>query len=343
MKKNPLKYVFSLIVKNEILKFRIETSNIFTSMNDVESVSNDFSNLSCSKVRKRNLKVNALNLNLNSIQSSPKAMEKNMQGKYVGVFSKVTEFLYVGGASAAKNKEHLSSHRITHIVNCAGGVTPDFYPNEYSYYSIKHLHDHNSQDITCHFYNVIAYIENARKNNGVVFIHCVKGISRSPTIAMAYMIWHANMTFDASYKHLKNARPIVSPNPGFVFQLSEWATMRPTSDQWNTAFRIDVSDTHFDAPQDNPMIVGPITPILESQLKTPSEETSQQCYVFNSKDVAFIWHGSSTSRAHRAAANVAVERLQKYANVSRNTVYTESGNECAIFWQTLQRQNVANV
>ena len=51
------------------------------------------------------------------------------------------------------------------------------------------LQDNTSEDITCVLYDVFDFIEEVRKSNGRVFVHCSHGVSRSASLVIAYLIW----------------------------------------------------------------------------------------------------------------------------------------------------------
>lgn len=70
-----------------------------------------------------------------------------------------------------------------------------------------------------------------------VLVHCQKGMSRSASIAAAFLIAHRNMSLADALHTLKSRRSIVSPNRGFLQQLRHFEDLHnrlwwPQSDEY---------------------------------------------------------------------------------------------------------------
>ena len=68
-----------------------------------------------------------------------------------------------------------------------------------------------------------SFLERAlqRKENNIL-VHCSAGISRSPTLVLAYMMKKYRMTLEEAFDKMRQLRQIVDPNVSFIFQLRDW-------------------------------------------------------------------------------------------------------------------------
>ena len=55
--------------------------------------------------------------------------------------------------------------------------------------------------------------------NDKVFVHCAAGMSRSPTVVIAYIMWKNKIFLNDAIKIVKNKRRLISPNENFMNQL----------------------------------------------------------------------------------------------------------------------------
>nr|CAB3240197.1 DUSP dual specificity phosphatase [Phallusia mammillata] len=129
--------------------------------------------------------------------------------------------LFVSSQDPAVDKGLLHKHGVTHILNVAG--LPNFFPNDFQYMSLM-LYDTPEFKICDVFQDCFSFINTALDNGGKVLIHCNAGVSRSVTILLAYIMSTERVGLSKIYNELKQIRPQVRPNDGFMKQLKEFET-----------------------------------------------------------------------------------------------------------------------
>ena len=132
-------------------------------------------------------------------------------------YEQITEKIYLGNEDTASDKELLKKLNISNILICAEGCEP-FFPNEYTY-KILYIDDAIDENIISWFQEAFKFIDSSINN---IYIHCVMGISRSPSIVIGYLMYKKKMKYEEAYDFVKNKRNVISPNPGFQEQLKKF-------------------------------------------------------------------------------------------------------------------------
>ncbi|CAF3637835.1 unnamed protein product [Rotaria socialis] len=138
--------------------------------------------------------------------------------------SQILPFLYLGCQDDALSVETMRNNQITHVINASktGERASFLNENDDEHFLRIPINDCHNAQLLPYFDKVYKFIEKARDNNGRVFIHCLAGISRSPALAIAYVMRDLCLTADEAYQYVKQCRPKISPNFNFLGQLSEY-------------------------------------------------------------------------------------------------------------------------
>ena len=72
--------------------------------------------------------------------------------------------------------------------------------------------------------DVAVQAQAAKERNGKVLLHCSQGVSRSASLAIAYLMWKQNTPFDNTLAAVKAIRGVANPNIGFTCQVC-WPSM----------------------------------------------------------------------------------------------------------------------
>lgn len=153
--------------------------------------------------------------------------------------------IYLGNYKDAVLKCYREELNISVIINCAYGFAPDpastcfeksdivclNNKEEYDKFKLPEglitlrlkAFDDDYQELDTHFLYVIQFINKCLEDNRNILIHCHRGISRSATIVIAYLINYepikkVNVVLD----ELKSKRHIVNPNKNFLKQLEKF-------------------------------------------------------------------------------------------------------------------------
>ncbi|CAN6445874.1 unnamed protein product [Victoria cruziana] len=125
--------------------------------------------------------------------------------------------LFLGSVGVAYNKDALKNSNITHILVVAKSLGSP-YPGDFHYKKIEVL-DTRDTNLEQYFDECFSFIDDAKEKGGGVLVHCFAGRSRSVTIVLAYLMKKRNMSLIEALDHVKNKRPQIAPNEGFIMQL----------------------------------------------------------------------------------------------------------------------------
>ena len=132
--------------------------------------------------------------------------------------------IFLGGMEGAMNVRDLQQRGITHVL-CAASYdkNPKCYHPGVFQYLILGAADLPDQNMAQFFTKSNAFISGARHQGGSVYVHCYAGVSRAPTLVLAYLMKEHGLSLGEAMSVCMQARPQVRPNIGFMRQLDAYA------------------------------------------------------------------------------------------------------------------------
>lgn len=146
-------------------------------------------------------------------------MEKSMD--------RIIPHLYLGNMEGSYDIDLLTKNRISVIINMALEIPENKKVNQYlgiKYYTYL-WDDTPNFNILKEMDNVTSFIHSLISKGNNVLVHCRAGVSRSASVVIAYLIRYYGMTPRDAYSYVKNRRPIINPNPGFIRQLNHYFSL----------------------------------------------------------------------------------------------------------------------
>ncbi|KAG7328792.1 hypothetical protein KOW79_006966 [Hemibagrus wyckioides] len=157
--------------------------------------------------------------------------------------SKILDYLYLGSEWNAANFEELQKNNVGYILNVTMEID-NFFPESFTYMNIR-VYDVESTDLLSHWNNTYMFINEARKSGQSVLVHCKMGVSRSASTVIAFLMKQQGWTLEEALNHVRERRPIVHPNDGFLRQLNTYSGILNASKQRHSSLwkRKSRSDT----------------------------------------------------------------------------------------------------
>ncbi|CAL8087722.1 unnamed protein product [Calicophoron daubneyi] len=113
--------------------------------------------------------------------------------------SPILPHVVLGSQADAVSAATCQQYGITHVINVSvDGAAPSHIPAD-RFFRIP-VHDNYTDIMIPFFKDAFTFIDNAKAVRGKVLIHCSAGISRSPTLAIAYLMYSGRMTMREAYK-----------------------------------------------------------------------------------------------------------------------------------------------
>ncbi|KAI9920890.1 hypothetical protein PsorP6_000962 [Peronosclerospora sorghi] len=143
--------------------------------------------------------------------------------------SQIHEHVFLGSRTHARDKELLQRLRITHILNVTPskkmdpltGVPNFFEKDKLFIYRRCQIFDNKAEDILGVLEGCIAFIDQA-KYYGRILVHCNKGVSRSSSIVVAYLMKLRSMSLEQALAFVVDRHSSANPNVSFRAQLKEY-------------------------------------------------------------------------------------------------------------------------
>eukprot|EP00741_Cyanophora_paradoxa_P018764 tig00021094_g18113.t1 len=265
------------------------------------------------------------------------------------ICSQITDFLYLASNDVASNRATLAQHGITHVLNCAGGDCAEHFPDDLIYRTL-YLSDSPNEDISCYFYDVIEFIDAARRAGGRVLVHCYQGVSRSSSMVIGYLMYSQGWRpYDEVYQGVKEKRGICNPNTGFVCQLLQWRKRCMEGLPDGSPPRLYLTLPVVLSPGQYPPrpsgregpVLGPgdavgIVSREVSERDRANSLDSRGCAVLHTPAAIYVWTGAKCHpRFRHYALERLVPRLTRFEKAPGRVEEVSEGAEPPAFWEAL--------
>lgn len=143
-------------------------------------------------------------------------------------YSRIIPNLFLGNVVASYHIPKLQEHDISAVVSIIEDSNPRWELQAYralipaENHLIVPARDTDTQDLLVHLQQICNFIDAQHEAERRVLVHCIAGVSRSPTVAVAYLMRKWRKGLDKTLKYVMGKRKEVWPSPNFIEQLRVW-------------------------------------------------------------------------------------------------------------------------
>ncbi|EGT56326.1 CBN-VHP-1 protein [Caenorhabditis brenneri] len=134
----------------------------------------------------------------------------------------ITPNIYLGSQMDSLDETMLKALDISVVINLSLTCPKSVCIKEDKNFMRIPVNDSYQEKLSPYFPMAYEFLEKCRRAGKKCLIHCLAGISRSPTLCISYIMRHMKMGSDDAYRYVKERRPSISPNFNFMGQLLEY-------------------------------------------------------------------------------------------------------------------------
>lgn len=134
--------------------------------------------------------------------------------------------LWVGSLRDSRNVEAAKRHGVTLVVNCTRDL-PFVVPGVQRVRVAVHDSEEEADDMLAHLPRAVAQIDRHLREGGAVLVHCYAGVSRSASVAAAFLMHREGLTHRQAMARVRRAKPeTFGPAPNFAGSLRAFEASR---------------------------------------------------------------------------------------------------------------------
>ncbi|CAM9400133.1 unnamed protein product [Chrysoparadoxa australica] len=242
--------------------------------------------------------------------------------------------LYVSGDQVAADRALLEECGITDVINMAGPQIENYFERQGISYLRLNVYDVATEQMEGFLYRAFDTIAQVQARGGRVLIHCSKGVSRSCSVAIGWLMWVTGMQFSEACQQVTNRRSVCQPNPGFQCFLVEWEKRRARLP--SLLYRIGYHLPHFPQELWLKACLEDSCRAQEGGIVKWEALNSHSCFLILAPNKrVVIWKGKHRAEGMLELAREAARWLLVYEageDPAVGWVEEEEGKESAEFW-----------